>query len=283
MKIQGLIGIDIDGTLTAKSDELSLEVVQFLQQLVTSGWQILFVTGRTVDWSLKLLDSLPFHFFLSSFNGAYTLSFPDKKVIKKYYLPFEQVFQVVNLVKDEDVGIAFYGPPDRTSKSFLYRKFASHVVVRHLFAREKAVGESWQEIENVMDLPVDSFMSMRLFCLPHTAKKIASVVEGSLDLHAPMMKDSFNDGFSIVQVTHGEASKGGALDIVKNHLGKVPFLIACGDDHNDISMLKMADCAVVMAQAPSEVLAIAHVIAPPAKDNGIIQGISQAISSLDNK
>ena len=283
MKRNGLIAIDIDGTLTAKRDELSSEVVHFLHDTVKKGWQLLFVTGRTVDWSLKLLGELPFEFYLSSFNGAYTLTLPDKKVLKKYFLPFEHVFQVVNLVKDEDVGIAFYGEPGRTSKSFLYRKFASHVVVRHLLAREKAVGEKWKEVENVMDLPVDSFMSVRLFCLPHTAKKIAASVAGTLKLHAPMMKDSFDDGFSIVQVTHGEASKGGALDIVKSHLGKVSALIACGDDHNDISMLKMADRAVVMAQAPSEVLSLADIIAPPAKLNGIIQGITQAIASLEIK
>ena len=280
MKTKGLIAIDIDGTLTAVRDALSPKVIAYLDQLQTDGWKLLFVTGRTLDWSAHLLQTLPFGFFLSAFNGAYTLEYPQKQVIKKCFLSFERIFQVVNLVRSEDVGIAFYGAPDRNNKSFLYRHFASHVLVNHLFARAKAVRDAWTEVDNVMDLPLDSFASMRLFCLPHTAKKLGALIEKQTSLHAPIMKDSYDDGFSIVQVTHGDVSKGHALQAIISHLGKMPTVIACGDDHNDISMLKSADIAVVMASAPGEVLALAHVIAPPACDDGIIQGLTNAIARI---
>lgn len=281
MKTKGLIAIDIDGTLTAVRDELAAEVVEYLQSVHKSGWKLLFVTGRTLDWSCKLLDSLPFDFYLSVFNGAYTLEYPKKTVIKKCFLPFERIFQVVNLVRNEDVGIAFYGAPDRFNKSFLYRNFASHVVANHLIARAKAVCETWTDIDNVMDLPTDSFASMRLFCLPHTAKKLGYLIEDATQLHAPMMKDSYDDCFSVVQVTHAEVSKGQALQHVLKHHGKMHKIIACGDDHNDISMLKEADVAVVMASAPCEVLQLADIIAPPAKENGIIQGIKNALNRIE--
>jgi len=276
MKTKGLIAIDIDGTLTAVREEINPAVVKFLQELHKERWKLLFVTGRTVDWSLRLLDSLPFDFYLSAFNGAYTMSFPEKKVIKKFYLPFDQLFQVVQLVKDEDVGIAFYAAPDQKKRSFFYRKLASHIVERHLFARAKALADDWSEVDNVMDLPTDSFSAMRLFCLPHTAKKLSHAIESKMALHAPTMKDSYNDGFSIVQITHKGASKGEALENMLHHLGKMPKVIACGDDHNDISMLKRADIAVVMADAPPEVIVLGDVIAPSAKNFGIIQGLQQA-------
>ncbi len=278
---KGLIAIDIDGTLTAVRDSLSQNVVDYLQQLRLEGWKLLFVTGRTLDWSCKLLDSLPFEYYLSVFNGAYTVECPAKKVVKKCFLSLERVFQVVNLIRDADVGIAFYGAPDRQNKSFLYRKYASHVLVNHLLARAKGVCETWGEVENVMDLPLDSFASMRLFCLPHIAKKLGALIEQTTKLHAPMMKDSYDDCFSVVQVTHAQVSKGHALQHVLAHCGEVPKIIACGDDHNDISMLKKADVAVVMASAPGEVLSLADIIAPSAKDDGIIQGIKQAILRID--
>lgn len=280
-KIKGLLAIDIDGTLTAVRDELSVDVVAFLQELHTSGWKLLFVTGRTLDWSTRLLETLPFDFYLSVFNGAYTLEYPKKNIIKKCFLPFEHIFQVVNLVKNEDVGIAFYGAPDRFNKSFLYRNNASHVLSNHLMARAKAVCETWTEIDSVMDLPTDSFASMRLFCLPHTAKKIGYLIEDTTKLHAPMMKDSYDDCFSVVQVTHKDVSKGHALQHILNHHGKLHPIIACGDDYNDISMLKKADVAVVMATAASDVLSLADIIAPAAVDNGIIQGIKHAILKLE--
>lgn len=279
-KTKGLIGIDIDGTLTAVRNELSKNVVDYLHSIVKEGWKLLFVTGRTLDWSIKLLEALPFDFYLSVYNGAYTIEYPAKNEIKKSFLPFERAFQVVNLVQDEDVGIAFYGPPDRKNRSFLYRKFASHVLVNHLLARGKVVCENWVEIDSVMDLPVDSFASMRLFCLPHTAKKLGHLIENKTRLHAPMMKDSYSDAFSVVQVTHADVSKGEALATVLKHIGRATHVIACGDDYNDISMLKRADVAVVMASAPSDVLALADVVAPPAKEDGLIQGITHAIKRL---
>ena len=281
MKTKGLIAIDIDGTLTAVRDALSADVVAYLHSVRKEGWKFLFVTGRTLDWSCQLLDALPFDFYLSVFNGAYTLEYPKKAVIKKCFLSFERIFQVVNLVRNEDVGLAFYGAPDRFNKSFLYRNFASHVLVNHLTARAKAVCESWTEIDNVMDLPTDSFASMRLFCLPHTAKKLGYLIEDATKLNAPMMKDSYDDCFSVVQVTHPEVSKGQVLHHVLKHHGKMLKIIACGDDHNDISMLKEADCAVVMASAPCEVLQLADIIAPPAKEDGIIQGIKNAINRIE--
>ena len=277
---KGLIAIDIDGTLTAVRDGLSQDVIEYLHDLSTSGWKLLFVTGRTLDWSIKLLANLPFAFYLSVFNGAYTISWPEKVLVKKCFLSFERAFQVVNLVRDEDVGIAFYGAPDKQNKSFLYRKFASHVLVNHLLARAKGVCETWSEVDNVMDLPLDTFASVRLFCLPHTAKKIGPIIEKTTTLHAPMMKDSFDDCFSVVQVTHSDVSKGHALQSVLNHIGKAEKVIACGDDYNDISMLDKADIAVVMASAPGEVLRMADIIAPHAKDNGIIQGLKQALTRI---
>ncbi len=283
MNTKGLIAIDIDGTLTSVPNVLPPQVIAYLQKIHRDGWNLLFVTGRTVYWASKLLHDLPFDFFLSAFNGAYTLNYREKKIIKKSYLPLERIFQVVNLVKDHDVGIAFYGAPDIDDRSFLFRKFASHVVQNHLMQRAKVVKDPWSEVDNVMDLPLDDFAAMRLFCLPHTAKHLSALIEDITPLHAPMMKDSYNDSFSVVQVTHKDVSKGKAMECVLKFLGELKPVIACGDDHNDISMLKQADIAVVMANAPSEVVAHADIIAPPASQEGIIVGITKALELLHKK
>lgn len=283
MKYKGLIAIDIDGTLTAVRDQLSPDTIQFLQELVAQDWKLLFVTGRTLDWADKLLQALPFAYTLSVYNGAYTVERPHNTVIKKRYLAFDQAFRVMTLLKDEDVGMAFYGPADRDQRSFLYRHHASLVLATHLKARARAVQENWKEILSLSELPLDYFSAMRLFCLPNIAKKYSFAIEDTLHLTAPMMKDSYDDSFAVVQVTHKEVSKGQAMQSVMTHLGNIPLVIACGDDHNDISMLEKADVAVVMATAPVEVLRLAHIVAPPAKDNGIIQGLTNAIKYAESK
>ncbi len=277
MRTKGLIAVDIDGTLTNVPEELPQEVISYLHKVYDSGWKLLFVTGRTLYWASKLLHKLPIDFYLAAFNGAYVVEFRPQIVLKRSYLSLDDVYRVIRLVHGEDAGIAFYGAPDIDNRSFLYINNASRIVQNHLFERATVVKDPWTIVNELQELSLDAYSAIRLFCLPHIAKKLGSLIEEETSLHAPMMKDSYNDSFSVVQITHREVSKGHALTCVVEHLGKVPKIIACGDDYNDISMLKLADIAVVMADAPTEVLSLADIIAPPVTQNGIITGLTRAI------
>jgi Cof subfamily protein (haloacid dehalogenase superfamily) len=283
MTTKGLIAIDIDGTLTNVRDHLPVPVSTFLHDLNKKGWKILFVTGRTLRWSLELLNQLPFGYFLSCFNGAYTIVQPEGTCLKKRYLMYDQVMKIMSLMVDEDVGVVFYGPAEHEARPHLFSQYASHVLQTHLRKRSRALKERLKEVISLSELPVESFSAVRLFCLPHTAKKLSLDVEDKLHLNAPMMKDSYDDSFYVVQVTQSQVSKGEAMNAVKAHMGKCRFTIACGDDHNDISMLESADIAVVMTTAPSEVLKLADVIAPSAKENGIITGLKNAFLILEKQ
>lgn len=279
--MRGLIAIDIDGTLTHVRDHLAPEITVYLQGLVTDGWKLLFVTGRTLSWSLKLLGQLPFSYYLSVFNGAFSVEMPDATVIQKKSLGIDDAYQVTGLVKEQDVAIGFYGVPDRSRRSYLYRSHASHILMSHLKRRVRAVKENWIEIASLSEVPTEALSAIRLFCLPHTAKRLSLDIEEKLKLHAPMMKDSYDDSFCVVQVTHAEVNKGKALEVIQGVLGQKFPVIACGDDYNDIPMLKLADVAVVMNTAPSDVLQLARIVAPAARENGIITGIKHAICCLE--
>ena len=283
MTTKGLIAIDIDGTLTSVRDHLPEPVSTFLHDLNKKGWKILFVTGRTLRWSLELLNQLPFGYFLSCFNGAYTTMQPEGTSLKKRYLTYDQVMKVMSLIVDEDVGVAFYGPADLEARPFLFCHYASHVLQNHLRKRSRALKERYKEVISLSELPVESFSAVRFFCLPHTAKKLSLDVEDKLRLNSPRMKDSYDDSFSVVQVTQAQVSKGEAMNTVVAHMGKCRHTIACGDDFNDISMLESADIAVVMTGAPSEVLELGDIIAPPASENGIITGLKNALVLLEKK
>ena len=56
------------------------------------------------------------------------------------------------------------------------------------------------------------------------------------------------------------------------------FLIAAGNDENDISMLKLANVRIVMEDAPKHVLKHADIKAKSASKNGIIAALEKAIN-----
>lgn len=277
--LQGLIAIDIDGTLTAVRDALSPVVIDFLHTLVEEGWQLLFVTGRTVAWSLHLLEKLPFSYVFASFNGAYIVKMPECELIEKRFIAVKKLTPFVDIIKSRDAGMVVYGPPTDQRPYYFLPHYASQVVLHYLEARREALKEEWEEVVSVRDIPLQECAAVRLFALPEVAKEMSLDIEEKTSFHAPLMKDSFDARFSVVQVTHALVSKGHALESVFRYFGKVGRIIACGDDHNDIPMLKKADHRVVMATAPPEVLALADIIAPPAHELGIIEGLKRAIQA----
>ena len=278
--MKGLICIDIDGTLTAVRDAVPEEVICYLGKLVAEGYQLLFVTGRTFFWSMHLLGAMPFPFYLAVLNGAYVVHMPTHTLVAKQYLSDTLLKKASSYLQHVDVGIVLYTGPEMGEKSYFCPQYASPVIVKHLEARAHALQETWERLATLKALPPGLYAALRAFCLPHTAIGLSKKLEASLPIHAPMMTDSYDKSFSVVQLTHAEVSKGHALDAVKQRLGNCGPVIACGDDYNDISMLEKADYAVVMSGAPSSVLALGDVIAPSAEENGLIHGLQSIIKLL---
>jgi Cof subfamily protein (haloacid dehalogenase superfamily) len=257
---------------------LSQKVIHFLSKLVQEGHTLLFVTGRTLFWSMHLLRQLPFGYYLAVLNGAYIIQMPDKKLIAASSVSAAKGRQALTLLPEFDAAVILLQGPDENEASFLFPKYASPILIRHLEARREALKENWITIDDPKAVSQKSFAAIRVFCLPETAKEVHMLIEERLKVHAPMMTDSFDSCFTVVQITHHNANKGHALEVIAKHSMHAGKIIACGDDHNDASMLEKADCAVVMNTAPAEVLLLADVIAPSAKEDGLITGLQQALA-----
>jgi hydroxymethylpyrimidine pyrophosphatase-like HAD family hydrolase len=75
------------------------------------------------------------------------------------------------------------------------------------------------------------------------------------------------------------SSKGQSLNQAIAKFGKRGTVIAAGDDENDISLLKAADIRIAMAHAQESLTSIAHIIAPPTQENGIITALQSALKN----
>ena len=100
-----------------------------------------------------------------------------------------------------------------------------------------------------------------------------------LGLHVPVIKDPFSSEYHVVQATHPDVTKGKALFDLIVRLGAQETIIAAGDDLNDISMFEAASVCIAMEDAPEELKLMANIIAPSAKEQGIIIGLQKAIKS----
>jgi HAD superfamily hydrolase (TIGR01484 family) len=272
---QGIIALDIDGTLVQRHQPLSRHLSEFLTSLYHDGWQILFATGRTIRWSLEHLSSLPFPFFLAPYNGACLYSFPDGAVLSSAFMNRSGVLSLEQY--SAAFGSVIYEAQGDERILYTEKSFPSPIL-SHLRNRQLGQNELWSVIDSLTDLPEMEIAGIRFFLPPHEAQQLSRSLSTTTALRAPTMKDSYNEALRIVQVTAPGASKGRALHMLRTSLPTLP-VIAAGDDMNDIDLLAEADVGIAMASAPDELKRLASFVARPGED-AIIEALRTAVEFL---
>jgi HAD superfamily hydrolase (TIGR01484 family) len=277
----GIIALDIDGTLTAQTYHLPTNVADYLGGLLNKGWQIVFITGRPFKWGQATLAGLNFPHYLAVQNGAIILEMPSATVLARKYLD-RSIFPAMDTVcKEEGTDFIIYAGFEYDDICYYRPKRFAPALLNYLEKRTKTLSENWVAVESYDAIELTSFPSIKCFGLCDKAVILADKIEKQVGLHVPLIRDPFDEQYYVAQATHADISKGHALtDLIalKNIQGNI---IAAGDDLNDLSMLQVADCKIVMATAPEEMLRIADVGAPPAAEEGIISGLEQAIARIE--
>jgi len=257
------------------------EVIDFLSSLVSSGWKIVFVTGRPYVLAIQALHKLSFPYYLAVINGATILEMPSKKVIAQHSLTFDVIpemelicenlptdFVLISGFQNEDV--CYYRPGHYPPE-----------LLHYIQERYTANREPWHAVPSFTGLPITSFSAIKCIGDQATIDSIADQMTERLELHATPIRDPFSrDDHFVAQATKKEADKGRVIVELKQLLNISGKVIAAGDDNNDRSMLEAADMRIVMSTAPLDLQDLAHVVAPSAADKGIIQGIKKALESL---
>lgn len=279
-RTRGIIALDIDGTVTAQTHELDSRVIDALDRLAKEGWLFIFITGRPFQWGFLTLESLPFPFALAVQNGALLLEIPSRNILIRKYLNEDVIPNLDKISQRYETDFVVYSGLENDDRCYYRPASLPPSILSYGLQRAAFLGEKWHSVQTFSDLPVAQFSSIKFFAKDERALMLSKKIEKELGLHAPPNRDPFNPDYFVIQATHPRATKGQILRDFIQLTGASGPIIAAGDDHNDKSMLKEAHVKVVMASAPSDLLTMADVIAPPASQLGIIQGLTEAIYFL---
>ncbi|MEM1282680.1 MAG: HAD hydrolase family protein, partial [Chlamydiota bacterium] len=225
--------------------------------------------------------SIPYFFAIH--NGAIIVEMPSRKILAKKYL-HPGIFQKLDdICKDEPSDYAVYGGYEFDDVCYYRPERYSPETLSYLERRVSGFREKWVEVKSYEELPISNFPSIKCFGKKESAERMAEKISSELQLHAPVIRDPFDDNYYVVQGTHSKVDKGEALLTLKSLISGCDFTIAGGDDLNDVPMLEKANIAIGMQTAPQQVLSIADIIAPPASDLGIIEGLQQALEKTLKK
>jgi|LakMenEpi03Aug12_release.lakeMendotaPanAssembly.Ray.scaffolds.fasta_scaffold02054_27 Cof subfamily protein (haloacid dehalogenase superfamily) len=278
--MKGLLALDIDGTITIDHHAISPTVIAFFTSLKNENWQFMFVTGRPFPWGYSVLRHLNFPYYFAVQNGATILAMPSREILLKKYLNKQILPTMEEICQGEASDFVVYGGYEFGDRCFFRPEHFDPPLLSYLKKRCSTLGETWEPLQSFEDLPLSEFSSVKCFGDFSSAQRIGKKIEQKLGLHIPIIRDPFDARYYVAQATHPLVHKGQAVKDIKALLEINGPVIAAGDDYNDCPMLEIADFKVVMATAPREMLSTADVVAPPAAEEGIIQGLKEAINKV---
>jgi len=248
-----LICTDLDGTLSDKNGIISKENAEAIRYFKANGGKFTLSTGRSAPFfmgdntvfarsGLEFLPNVP----VVTHNGASVFDFEKMEYI--YSVPL---------------------PGDEIEKTIL-KKACAEDEVEYVFIS----GENADSISIIRRCEHDDFEKAVLECHGDKNNKLYKLVFCvKTEEYAKHMRDKFREFFESygrysvnrtwkvgVEVLKDNATKGVAVNWLRNHIGGIKHVVCIGDFENDVTMIKEADLGIAVGNASEELKACADII-----------------------
>ncbi|WP_201456825.1 HAD-IIB family hydrolase [Chlamydia sp. 17-3921] len=276
-----LLVTDIDGTITDKAHRLDPDVIDTLISLSKSDWSLFFLTGRYFSYASPLFKKFPVPYLLGCQNGASVWSSISQTFVYSQNLNRDLLAVLQESVADCPVTLSiesgashndhYYRYSPTLESKFLYKMLDP---VYFPTSNERSILVETENLEK--EYPFPSFAAAKIIgercVVEEIQKKLIQNKDFISKVNLALMRWPFDFNYSILFFTDKNVSKGHALDRVIEifYNGEKPFVMASGDDNNDIGLILRGDFRIVMKSAPEELHGIADFLAPPAEENGIL-------------
>ncbi len=298
----------MDGTLLDSDGQVSPRNLAALRHAIASGAEVVIATGRRHGYAMRVLRALnlPPCTVLISSNGTVIrtldaqllhrshLSLADARWLCSHVAGFRNTlmltFDTLTPTGEDTPGALVCEHLDDLHAS-IGRWMQSNAPYIHQVPRLEDALNGDAPIQMMLCGPVARMAAAEARLLEHP-----SVVAPDADPdaqphdHTPariaLYRTIYPDkDLSLVDILPAGTSKASALEHLAHLRGICPAdIMAIGDNWNDLPMLRLAGRAVVMANAPADLLAHAHQynwhIAPSNDDDGVAQIIEAALPVL---
>lgn len=259
-----LIAIDLDGTLLTPQKLITPRTHQALCQAAERGMTIVIATGQTLQVLRHTCAHLPLTAPQIIENGAIIADIQSGTVLHERLLPTEHILPVLDTLRA--LG--------------LYRAYHTHQYV--YVDNDTPRARNWYRPPIPAPIEVADVASI----YPQPCIKVVGIGE------ADTLRDKRRElerifagqvyvtqsSFDLVELLHPHVSKGNALRVIAADLAILPEeVVAIGDNHNDLGMLRFAGLGVAMGNAHAEVKAAADFVTLSNAEDGVAMVIEEMI------
>lgn len=259
-----LLAIDLDGTLLTTQKIITPRTHQLLCQLATRGMIIVIATGQSLPVLRHVCADLPLTTAQIIENGAIVTDISSGTILYEQLLPSEHILPTLEILRTFD----------------LYRVY--HTYERVYVDTNTPRARNWYRPPVPPAIEIEDVASL----YPQPCIKVVGVGEASTLREKRRELESIFAGklyvtqssFDLLEFLHPDVSKGKALRVVATNLGIKPEeVVAIGDNHNDIGMLRFAGLGIAMGNAHDEVKAAADYVTLSNAEEGVAVAIETMI------
>lgn len=259
-----LLAIDLDGTLLTPQKLITLRTQELLCHVAEKGITIVIATGQTAAVLRHVCASLPLTGPQIIENGAVIVDFGSGKLLHERLLPPEYILPTLDTLRN-------YG---------FYRAYHTHETV--YVDTDTPRAKNWYRPPVPPAVMVEDVANL----YPKPCIKVVGIgEEGTLREKRRILEAMFagklyvtQSSFDLLEFLHPDVSKGNALKTIAADLHIAPEeVIAIGDNHNDLGMMRFAGLGVAMGNAHDEVKAEADYVTLSNDEEGVADLIEKIL------
>lgn len=301
-----LIAIDMDGTLLDSAGHVSLRNRAALRLAEASGAEVVISTGRRHSYAMRVLHDLGLKASSAvvSSNGTVVRTIASR-LLHRTHLPFATArslcshlqsfrntlvltFDLVNAAGEDRRGSLVVEHFDELNASIGRWMHSNEPYIAQVDKLEEALKEGEGRMPPIQMMVCGPLARMadaeaRLLEHPHvTAVGEPERRDAKITLHRTIYPES---DLSIVDILPAGCSKASALSYLAGLRGiQAEEILAIGDNWNDVPMLRLAGQAVLMSNAPADLMTVAVAsgwnIAPSNDEDGVAVAIEAVYAGI---
>jgi Cof subfamily protein (haloacid dehalogenase superfamily) len=275
------VAIDLDGTVLSSSEVLSERTVRALRACMGRGIQVIIATGRSIQAAESCRARIGAAGPMVYANGAQVADMPQGRILERRFLGLEAAVFCAELGRKSG---AYYQVFFCEAAETVFHSLPAEFIVTETATEESARYRA----RTSMDLRVgrldDAFSRVAeggLRCIkglfitaPETVEKLRPVIQAEAGDTVSLIRS----WPTFLEVLPAGVSKGRGLLAALKYRGLPPeYVIAFGDEENDLSLFEVAGISAAPANARDTVRAAACFVIPSNDEDGVAQFLEERV------
>jgi len=260
-----LLAIDLDGTLLTPQHTISAYTKTVLNKAVDAGMSLVLATGRVPYIFHEIGNQLPLNAPQITSNGATIIDLHTNTLLHEKFVPVDLVLPAMEAAQEIGLQLCYY------SDKYLYAEQTLYDL------------HNWYLSGIPVTITPDIMSLYPQPCIKLGAYGNATTIREKrqeLERHFAGKLYVTQTAQEWLEILHPEVSKANALKVVTRLLNVKPEeIIAFGDNHNDIGMLRFAGLGIAMGNAHDEIKAVADYVTLSNAEDGVAVALEKLVLS----